>query len=187
MTANAGVLLYTEVVPRIRSAIPAAVNCVGCEDAQEVIQDGTALAAKMMHNAEHAGKKVTRSATGRQGEISAGNIAYFTIVKLRNGCRSSGLVTGDVEPEGVIAHARLRVGRVPHYGVASVILVAPALCSRSVVNCDVGGPQEGPALRGGSIPDEVKIGAAHASSTVKPGFGTANWLRTGLQIRGVRR
>src|ERR1017187_6481296 len=94
---------------------------------------------------------------------------------------------GDVEPEGVIAHARLRVGRVPHYGVASVILVAPALCSRSVVDRDVGGPQEGPALRGGSIPDEVKIGAAHASSTVKPGFGTTNWLRTGLQIRGVGR
>ena len=109
MTANAGVLLYTEVVPRIRSAIPAAVNCVGCEDAQEVIQDGTALAAKMMHNAEHAGKKVTRSATGRQGEISAGNIAYFTIVKLRNGCRSSGMVTGDVYGAGTQINGRTRL------------------------------------------------------------------------------
>ena len=61
-----------------------------------MVQDGVAMAAKMIHNAERSGKKVTRSATGRRGEISAGNIAYYTIVKLRNGCRSSGMVTGDV-------------------------------------------------------------------------------------------
>ncbi len=109
MTANAGVLLCTEVVPRIRSSVPAAVNCVGCEDAEEVIQDGTAMAAKMMHNAEHAGKKVTRSATGRHGEISAGNIAYFTVVKLRTGCRSSGMVTGDVYGAGSQINGRTRL------------------------------------------------------------------------------
>ncbi len=109
MTANAGVILCTDVVPRIRSAIPAAVNCVGCEDAEEIIQDGTAMAAKMMHNAERNGKKVTRAATGRRGEISAGNIAYFTIVKLRNGCRSSGMVTGDVYGAGTQINGRTRL------------------------------------------------------------------------------
>ena len=84
MTEHAGEMLCTEVVPRIRSAIPATVNFVGCKDAEELVQDGTALAAKMMHNAEHAGKRVARASTSRQGEISAGNIAYYTIVKLRN-------------------------------------------------------------------------------------------------------
>ena len=100
MSPHAGDVLCTEVVPRIRSAIPAAVNFVGCEDAEELVQDGTAMAAKMMHNAEQSGKKVTRAATGRHGEISAGNIAYYTVVKLRNGCRSSGMVTGDVYGAG---------------------------------------------------------------------------------------
>ena len=96
MTAHAGDLLCTEIVPRIRSAIPAAVNVVGCEDAEELIQDGTALAAKMMHNAEHAGKKVTRSATGRRDKISAGNIAYYTIQHLKSGRRSVGYSKADV-------------------------------------------------------------------------------------------
>ena len=109
MTPHAGVLLCTEVVPRIRAAVPSAVNCVGCEDAEELIQDGTALAAKMMHGAERAGKKVTRSATGRRGEISAGNVAYYVIVKLRNGCRSSGMVTGDVYGAGTQLNGRTRL------------------------------------------------------------------------------
>ncbi len=109
MSPHAGNVLCTEVVPRIRSAVQAAVPFIGCEDAQELIQDGTALAAKMIHNAEHAGKKVTRSATGRRGEISAGNIAYFTIVKLRNGCRSSGMVTGDVYGAGTQIQGRTRL------------------------------------------------------------------------------
>jgi hypothetical protein len=109
MTKNAGVVLCTEIVPRLQSAISHAVSFVGCEDAQEIIADGTALAAKLIHNAEKAGKKVTRSATGRQNEISAGNIAYFTIVKLRNGCRSSGMVTGDVYGAGTQINGRTRL------------------------------------------------------------------------------
>ena len=109
MTANAGVLSCTEVARRLQSAVPTAVNFVGCEGAEEVIQDGTAMAAKMMHNAEHAGKKVTPAATSRRGEISAGNIAYFTIVKLRNWCRSSGMVTGDVYGAGTQINGRTRL------------------------------------------------------------------------------
>jgi hypothetical protein len=39
MTAHAGEVLCTEVVPRIRSAIPTAVIPVGTEDPDELIQD----------------------------------------------------------------------------------------------------------------------------------------------------
>ncbi|MGD1085343.1 MAG: hypothetical protein ABSA47_11425 [Verrucomicrobiota bacterium] len=109
MSPHAGELLCTQVVPRIRSAIPAAANCVGSEDAEELVQDGTAMAAKLMHSAERNGKKVTRAGTGRRGEISAGNVAYFTIVKLRNGCRSSGMVTGDVYGAGTQINGRTRL------------------------------------------------------------------------------
>ena len=109
MTPYAGDLLCTEVVPRIRSAVPAAVNFVGCEDAEEVIQDGTALAAKMMHNAEHAGKKVIRSATGRQGEISAGNVAYYAIQHVKSGRRSVGYSRADVMATATQLSGRTRL------------------------------------------------------------------------------
>ena len=52
MSPQAGFLLQDQVVPRLRSAIPNAVSFIGCEDVEELIQDSTALAAKMMHNAE---------------------------------------------------------------------------------------------------------------------------------------
>ncbi len=65
MSPEAGFVLMNEIVPRLKSAIPHAVCLVGCEDAQELIQDATAFAAKLLHNAEAAGKKVT-----------AGNIVY---------------------------------------------------------------------------------------------------------------
>jgi len=59
MSPQAGYLLQEEVVPRLRSAVPHAVRCVGCEDAQELIQDGTAMAARMLESDERAGKTVT--------------------------------------------------------------------------------------------------------------------------------
>jgi hypothetical protein len=91
MSPAAGFLLQDQVVPRLRSAIPNAVSFIGCEDAEELIQDGTAMAARMMHNAEQAGKKVVRYASGRRcKEITAGNVAYYTIEKLRCGRRSTG-------------------------------------------------------------------------------------------------
>jgi hypothetical protein len=58
---------------------------VGAEDAQELIQDSIAMAAKLMHNVEAAGKKVT-----------PGNIAYYTIQHIRSGRRSTGSSVVDV-------------------------------------------------------------------------------------------
>jgi hypothetical protein len=113
MSPESGFLLQDQIVPRLQSAVPYAVNCVGCEDAEEIIQDGTALAAKMIHNAELAGKRVVQSASNRssnQGkQVTAGNVAYFVIVKLRNGCRSSGMVTADVYGAGTQINGRTRL------------------------------------------------------------------------------
>ena len=39
MTPHAGDVLCTEVVPRIRAAIPASTRMIGAEDASELIQD----------------------------------------------------------------------------------------------------------------------------------------------------
>ena len=80
MSPQAGCVLQDQVVPRLRGAIPKVVHCLGAEDHNELIQDATAMAAKMMHNVELAGKQVT-----------PGNIAYYTIQHQKSGRRSSRL------------------------------------------------------------------------------------------------
>jgi hypothetical protein len=62
MSPQAGWILQAEVVPRLRASIPRNVHCVGSEDAEELIQDSIAIAAKMLHSAEAAGKQ-SRPAT----------------------------------------------------------------------------------------------------------------------------
>ncbi len=89
MSPRAGFILQTEVLPRLRSAIPTVCHCVGAEDAQELIQDSIAMAAKLLHNTEQAGKKVT-----------TGNIAYYTIQHIKSGRRSTGSSTVDVYGSG---------------------------------------------------------------------------------------
>ena len=56
MSPQASWILQEEVVPRLRSSIPRAVRCVGAEDAEELIQDATVIAAKMISRAESLGK-----------------------------------------------------------------------------------------------------------------------------------
>lgn len=110
MSPQAAFLLQTQVVPRLRSAIPNVVAFIGSENAEELVQDGAAIAARIMHNAERAGKKVVRSARGGRGrEITAGNVAYYTIEKLRSGRRSAGSTVADVHGAGtqIKGNARL--------------------------------------------------------------------------------
>ena len=85
MSPQTGFVLRDQVVPRLCSAIPNCVHCVGAEDAQELIQDSIAMAAKLMHNVEAAGKTVT-----------PGNIAYYTIQHIKSGRRSTGSSVVDV-------------------------------------------------------------------------------------------
>ncbi len=57
-------MLINEVVPRLRAAAPS-IPKIGCEDDEEIVQDATLMAARMMDAAEKAGRSFT-----------AGNIAY---------------------------------------------------------------------------------------------------------------
>ncbi len=98
MSPQAGFVLINEVVPRLRSAIPKVVCPVGCEDAAELVQDGIALAARMLHSAEAAGKQVT-----------AGNIAYYVIQHLKSGRRSTGFSTIDVMQPATQLNGRTQV------------------------------------------------------------------------------
>jgi len=95
MSPQAGWILVNQIVPRLRSAVPQAVRLVGCEDPEELVQDATAMAAKMLHNAEANGKKVT-----------AGNIAYYTIQHMKSGRRSVGHSNADVYGSATQLNAR---------------------------------------------------------------------------------
>jgi len=79
MSPNAGVVLLEEIAPRLRSAIPHVVKPVGAEDHEELIQDGITMAAQMLHALELRGKVVT-----------PGNVAYYCILHLKSGRRSTG-------------------------------------------------------------------------------------------------
>ena len=85
MSPQAGWILQEEVVPRLKASIPRNVNQVGAEDSEELIQDAIVMAAKLMHTVECQGKTVT-----------AGNIAYYTILHMKSGRRSYGISTTDV-------------------------------------------------------------------------------------------
>ncbi len=87
-----------EVVPRLRSAIPNVISPVGCEDLAELVQDGTAIAARMLHSAETAGKQVT-----------PGNIAYYAIQHLKSGRRSTGSSVVDVMATGTQLNGHTQV------------------------------------------------------------------------------
>ena len=77
MSPQSGVVLLEEVLPRLRSAIPQCVRKVGAECDEELLADGVAMAASMLHNLEERGKTVT-----------PGNVAYYCLLHLKSGRRS---------------------------------------------------------------------------------------------------
>ncbi len=81
-------MLVTEVVPRIRAAAHS-IPKVGCEDDEEITQDATLMAIRMMDSAEEAGKSFT-----------AGNIAYYATRAARSGRRSYYTGRSDVHSPG---------------------------------------------------------------------------------------
>ncbi|MEQ2006807.1 MAG: helix-turn-helix domain-containing protein [Limisphaerales bacterium] len=65
--------------------IPHKVSFVGAEDAEEVLQDATLMAARLLARARANGKQVT-----------PGNIAYYTMLHIRCGRRSHSASASDV-------------------------------------------------------------------------------------------
>ena len=78
-------LIIHEVQTRLQAGIPQSVPLVGCDDVQELVQDGTVMALGILSSARHSGRNVT-----------GGNVAFYTIKSLRSGRRSTGQRKGDV-------------------------------------------------------------------------------------------
>src|SRR5258708_5817082 len=64
MSPIAGSLLIDEIIPRLRNSLPMAVLRIGSEDIEELIQDGTVLAAQILISAESKGKNVSEEQIG---------------------------------------------------------------------------------------------------------------------------
>jgi len=96
MSPMMGEMLVNEVVPRLRNAARS-IPKIGCEDDEEVVQDATLTAARMMDSAEKAGKKFT-----------AGNVAYYAARAARGGRRSYYTGRCDVMSPGCQIDGRAR-------------------------------------------------------------------------------
>ena len=85
MNSHVDNVLLDEIVPRLRHMIPHQVSFVGAEDAEELLQDATLIAARLLASARANGKQVT-----------PGNIAYYTMLHIRCGRRSHSAGRSDV-------------------------------------------------------------------------------------------
>ena len=85
MSSHADKMLTDEIVPRLRNTIPHQVAFVGAEDAEEVLQDATLMAARILARALANGKTVT-----------PGNVAYYALLHARCGRRSHSAGRSDV-------------------------------------------------------------------------------------------
>ena len=79
MTPSTEHLLLKEVQPRLRIAITRTVPVVGSDDQEELLQDGLAIALRLLNGARRSRKHVTGA-----------SVAYYTIKCLCSGRRSTG-------------------------------------------------------------------------------------------------
>ena len=89
MSPHAGEILCTQILPKIRSAVPAAVKPVGAKDVSELIQDTIAHAAALLHRNEVA-----------KNQVTPGAVAYFAVKLTRSGRRSTGSSATDAMAPG---------------------------------------------------------------------------------------
>ena len=88
MSPEAGMCLLEQIAPRLKAAVPY-IKPVGCEDKEELYQDGLAMAAKLLDANEKNGKCVAPS-----------SVAYYTILHLKSGRRSHSAARTDVYGSG---------------------------------------------------------------------------------------
>jgi hypothetical protein len=98
MSPQAGYFLVNQIVPRLRAVIPRSVLTVGSEDHEELVQDATCLAARIMHNGEQNGKRVPHSSA-----------AYYAIQHCKSGRRAVGHSASDVHGSATQLNGRSRL------------------------------------------------------------------------------
>jgi len=77
MTAYAGELLVSQILPIITATVPQVARPVGAETFGELVQDTLAIAAQMVESCEVRGK-----------QIIPNSVAYYAIQRAKHGRRS---------------------------------------------------------------------------------------------------
>ena len=90
-------MLVMDVMPRLRAAARS-IPKIGCEDDEEIVQDATLMAARMMDSAEKSGQQFT-----------AGNMVYYAVKAARSGRRSYYTGRCDVMSPGCQIDGRARL------------------------------------------------------------------------------
>ena len=85
MSPQAGDLLLNQIVPRLHRSLSYNSPPFRIDDADELLQDATAIAAQLLDAVERNGKTVT-----------PGNIAWYAGLQIRSGRRSTGHHRNDV-------------------------------------------------------------------------------------------
>ena len=98
MSPEAGWLLVDQIVPRLKAVIPRAVLCIGSEDHEELVQDATCLAARIMHNGEKKGKRIPHSSA-----------AYYALQHCKSGRRAVGHSAVDVHGSATQLNGKSRL------------------------------------------------------------------------------
>ena len=99
MTATAGMLLVNRILPLIAAAIAkGAVKATGCEDREELVAEGCALAAKALESLEVRGK-----------DVPANSVAFYAIERLKGGRRSGYAGKADVLSAAATISGRVNV------------------------------------------------------------------------------
>ena len=88
MSPESGAVLMDQIAPRLKAAVPY-IRPVGCEDKEELYQDGLCMAARLLEANEQKGKTVPAS-----------SVAYYTILHLKSGRRSHSAARTDVYGSG---------------------------------------------------------------------------------------
>jgi DNA-directed RNA polymerase specialized sigma24 family protein len=98
MSPQAGWLLVDQIVPRLKAVIPRSVLCIGSEDHEELVQDATCMAARIMHNGEQKGKRIPHQSA-----------AYYAIQHCKSGRRAVGHSSSDVHGSATQLNGRSRL------------------------------------------------------------------------------
>ena len=88
MSPEAGTVLLEQIAPRLKMAVPY-IKTVGCEDREELYQDGLCMAAHLLEANERNGK-----------HVAASSVAYYTVLHLKSGRRSHSANRTDVFSSG---------------------------------------------------------------------------------------
>ena len=87
MSPEIGYVLRDAIAPRIAGAVPRCIQPIGCEDHQELVQDGITMAAKMVDRLEQQNKFK---------KVTPGNVSYYCLQHLKSGRRAGGCSMADV-------------------------------------------------------------------------------------------